>query len=346
MRGTAETDTLVVNGADATVTISGQARAIGSGAIPAVLVVRGFEALDDIRLHAGDHAILTVGRDGVPGELRVRDDDGRDVIHADGDQSTLTVGAEHAPGRIVVRNDRGQPAIRLDGENEKLMVEGGDLIVRDGLGRDVLVMDSSNGELSVGQRDNRGLLRIRDGKGNPAFLLDAGNATLTCGTSTDLPGRIVVRDAKGATSIDIDGATSDIKLMGADLAEDFVASTPVQAGAVVVATGPDEVVPADSPLDHRVVGVVSGAGEFRPALRLGSRPDASRVPIAIVGRVYCQVDASYGAIAVGDLLTTSATKGHAMRIENPSYANGAILGKALAPLASGTGQIPVLLTLR
>ena len=58
----------------------------------------------------------------------------------------------------------------------------------------------------------------------------------------------------------------------------------------------------------------------------------------------CKVDASYGAIRPGDLLTTSATPGHAGRAENPRP--GTILGKALESLESGTGLIRVLVTLR
>ena len=69
-------------------------------------------------------------------------------------------------------------------------------------------------------------------------------------------------------------------------------------------------------------------------------------PIALAGRVCCQVDAGYGAICVGDLLTTSATPGHAMKVDDPASAFGAVIGKALGSLASGTGLIPVLVTLQ
>jgi hypothetical protein len=65
-----------------------------------------------------------------------------------------------------------------------------------------------------------------------------------------------------------------------------------------------------------------------------------------MGRVYCRVDANHGAIAVGDLLTTSTTEGCAMRVDDASLAAGAILGKALGPLDAGTGLVPVLVTLR
>ncbi len=60
----------------------------------------------------------------------------------------------------------------------------------------------------------------------------------------------------------------------------------------------------------------------------------------------CKVDASAGAIRVGDLLTTSATPGHAQKVADPAKATGTILGKALKGLKEGTGTIPVLVMLQ
>ena len=65
-----------------------------------------------------------------------------------------------------------------------------------------------------------------------------------------------------------------------------------------------------------------------------------------MGKVFCKVDAQFGAIEVGDLLTTSPTTGHAMRAEDPMKAFGAVIGKALRPLAEGQGLIPVLIALQ
>jgi hypothetical protein len=65
-----------------------------------------------------------------------------------------------------------------------------------------------------------------------------------------------------------------------------------------------------------------------------------------VGKVFCKVDAQYGAIAVGDLLTTSPTLGHAMKATKPHKAFGAVIGKALRPLQDGCGLIPILIALQ
>ena len=62
--------------------------------------------------------------------------------------------------------------------------------------------------------------------------------------------------------------------------------------------------------------------------------------------MYCQVDASFGAIKPGDLLTTSSTPGYAMKVRNHARAQGAILGKALTGLKSGKGLVLVLVTLQ
>jgi hypothetical protein len=61
---------------------------------------------------------------------------------------------------------------------------------------------------------------------------------------------------------------------------------------------------------------------------------------------HCKADADIAPIKVGDLLTTSPTKGHAQKVLDPTKAVGAILGKALGALAKGKGKIPVLVTLQ
>jgi hypothetical protein len=55
-----------------------------------------------------------------------------------------------------------------------------------------------------------------------------------------------------------------------------------------------------------------------------------------------KVDATFGAIRAGDLLTTSTTAGYAMKVSDKAAAIGAIIGKALGNLEIGTGTIPVL----
>lgn len=61
---------------------------------------------------------------------------------------------------------------------------------------------------------------------------------------------------------------------------------------------------------------------------------------------FCKVDADIAPISVGDLLTTSPTKGHAQKVLDPSKALGAVIGKALGALKKGKGKIPIIVTLQ
>jgi hypothetical protein len=155
----------------------------------------------------------------------------------------------------------------------------------------------------------------------------------------------------------------------ADLASLVEVKEPVEAGDVVVidTEHPGAARLATIPSDPAVLGIVAA----QPGVLLGtSRPDPAlepgelgaeapvvvdgstdplaeqirRVPVALSGIALCKVDAGYGAIRPGDLLTTSPTPGHAMLAADPLP--GTILGKALEPMEHGTGPIKVLVTLR
>jgi hypothetical protein len=139
---------------------------------------------------------------------------------------------------------------------------------------------------------------------------------------------------------------------GADLAEPFqisAAEKEVPQGAVVVIDedNPGQLKLSDRPYDTRVAGVVSGANGLNPGIQMqqqGLLEGGKNV--ALTGRVYVQADASYGPIKPGDLLTTSATPGYAMRVADHLKAQGAILGKAMTGLKEGKGNVLVLVTLQ
>jgi hypothetical protein len=133
-----------------------------------------------------------------------------------------------------------------------------------------------------------------------------------------------------------------------DCAEDFDVIEPGLTGGTVVVMGEQgSVRSCDSEYSTAVVGIISGAGGLRPGITLGRRSSSTpRMPVALFGKVYCKVDATYSPINVGDLLTTSRTHGHAMRASDPSRAFGSVIGKALAELADGCGMIPVLVALQ
>jgi hypothetical protein len=144
----------------------------------------------------------------------------------------------------------------------------------------------------------------------------------------------------------------DVVLSGGDCAEDFDIAGPetVDPGTVMVIDDEGALRPCQDAYDKKVTGVISGAGDYKPGIVLGKRPSAAnrlnRLPLALVGRVYCKVDATFGSVTVGDLLTTSATHGHAMKANDPSQAFGAVIGKALRPIVTGRGLIPILVALQ
>jgi hypothetical protein len=143
--------------------------------------------------------------------------------------------------------------------------------------------------------------------------------------------------------------TGDIRLTNADCAEDFdVANADtVEPGTVMVLGDDATLQPSQSAYDKRVAGVVSGAGDYKPGIVLdkqSSRP--GRRPIALLGKVYCKVDASYAPVKIGDLLTTSPTPGHAMKATDQGKAFGSVIGKALRPLDESKGLIPILIALQ
>jgi hypothetical protein len=265
----------------------------------------------------------------------------------------------------IMHPETGKPALVLDGadrqlslfdqnEVERMVLDGqsGDLAMRgtlkviDNAGNPVFELSRHNAVLTIGARANGGDLHIKDAEGRTVLNFASANAVLAVGGEGN-EGDVMVRDAAGKVRIHLDGESGEVRTQGADCAELFPMRERVDPGAVmVISEDGSSLAPCASAYDRRVAGVISGHGDLKPGIVLGHQPDhgGTHQPLALVGRVYCKVDASFGAIGVGDLLTTSANPGHAMRAE-PGLAAGAIIGKALAPLAAGEGMIPVLISL-
>ncbi len=101
--------------------------------------------------------------------------------------------------------------------------------------------------------------------------------------------------------------------------------------------------------DKTVAGILSGANGIAPGITLrqkGTVADGTH-PVASIGRVWCWCDAdANGPIEAGDMLTTSDTPGHAMRVTDSAPANGATIGKAMSALPAGKGLVLVLVSLK
>jgi hypothetical protein len=205
----------------------------------------------------------------------------------------------------------------------------------------------SNGEAGIGFF--QGATVTSDGlSGGTAWA--AGIGAYGNGTSFVIGNNVLNGPALTITTSGTISVAGDIFLTNADCAEEFDIATlaEVEPGTVMVLDQSGALQPSQYAYDKKVAGVISGAGEFRPGLILDKKGSSEgRMPVALLGKVYCKVDAQYAPVEVGDLLTSSPTPGHAMRAVDPSKAFGAIIGKALQSMSAGQkGLIPILVALQ
>lgn len=265
----------------------------------------------------GGNAVLTLGVAGREGDLLLIDSEGREVCHLNAAAAELKLGASGAASSLRLHDDGGREVLRFADATLRVGTDGnhGRFLVRDGGGRAVVELDGETSQVNVGAAGHAGLINVRDGNGNGTIQLDGNNG--------------------------------DIFLTNADCAEEFDFITDVVEPGTVVVIGDDErLQPCSSAYDRRVAGVVSGAGRFRPAIVLDRRAGRTRPAVAMIGKVECKVDAGHGAIRCGDLLVSSPTPGHAMRAGDSASTPGAVLGKALRGLDTGTGLVPILVCLQ
>jgi hypothetical protein len=114
--------------------------------------------------------------------------------------------------------------------------------------------------------------------------------------------------------------SSRLQATYADLAEYYEGDQEYEPGTVLVFGGEKEVTTSNVINDTRVAGVVT----TNPAYIMNSEQVGLKVCIALAGRVPCKV---IGRVKKGDMLTTSATLGYAVKALNPTL--GSIIGKAL-----------------
>ncbi len=231
--------------------------------------------------------------------------------------------------------------------------------------------------LDVAGNINYGQLTKLDVAPSPYAFIRAADLLLGHPDRRGVPGRALV-DAGGELVVNFarDWARttvgSDLNVLGrtrttvleitggADFAENFdvnvaeeteeAITTKVEAGMVVSIdpANPGKLQLSTQAYDSQVAGIISGAGGVKPGMVMSQEGTLAegKYPVALSGRVYCWVDASSGAVKPGDLLTTSATPGHAMKATDPARAQGAIIGKAMTGLKEGKGLVLVLVTLQ
>ena len=329
------------NGADGDLVLFPQSATNTRNTAQATVHVSGDEGLVVIKNTAGQERIRI---EGAHGNLRIGGNG------ADGDLLLYPAGAtalgETAPATVHLDADNGNAWVGGNGTDGDLMlfrsaVDGADRRVQTA----ALHLDGDGGQFNMRGPGNEERVSISANSGN---LFLGGN-----GVDGD-----VVLYAQGTSGADrrpenaaihIDADSGDIVLRNADCAEEFdvVLAEGVMPGAVLVIGEDGRLVLSQKANDCRAAGIVAGAGDLRPGIVLGREPGRDdRMPVALMGRVNCMVDAESAPVAVGDLLTTADRPGHAMKVTDPMQAFGAVIGKALAPLDAGTGLIPVLVTLQ
>lgn len=268
------------------------------------------------------------------------------LYSADGSSGLFLDGDFGGAGYVSVRNTNSSSRVVLDGYST---AGGGEISVYDTDGTETVEIIGAESGTEGGQ------ITLRDADGSTTIQLDGdvggtgggylrlykgdGTATITMQADLNGDGRITTQE------LQITG--------GSDLSEQFDINAnvaPPQPGMVVCIdpANPGQLLPSTRAYDRTVAGVISGAGGVKPGMLMGQRGTVAdgRHPVALTGRVFCLVDAANGAIQPGDLLTTAATPGHAMKVTDHRRAQGAIIGKAMTSLEKGRGLVLVLVSLQ
>lgn len=316
----------------------------------------GSDGLEQIRLHGTSWGEILL-YDTVNNDLGVKlaapnsifgglDTGGELTLYGpDGDLRSLLKGYSSG-GSLGLYNESAARKLLLSGSSGS----GGEISLFDAAGTETVELISAETASTGGQ------VRVFNAAGNATIEIDGD-----FGSTGE--GWIQVRNSAGTATITLDGdvggdgriTTQELQITGgSDLSEQFnilPAGDTTSRPGMVVCIHPQrvgELVVSSRPYDKTVAGVVSGAGGVKPGMLMGQQGTKAdgHSPVALTGRVYVLCDASSGAIEPGDLLTTSAVAGHAMKAADHGRAQGAILGKAMSGLGEGRGLVLVLVSLQ
>ena len=364
----AATETILLSGDTATVTIGGNGT---SGR----LVLKDAAAKQTMAVNVLPGQ-LSIGGNGADGNIVLNSGAGT-RINLDAAGGNIWLGGHGVDGDLLLfpgaaeggnLSDSGKATVWLNGEKGNIRHPSPDLDKNDKLVgvKERIQLVAERGKILLGGNKEAGDLLLFDSNGDnqtaeqATIWLNAERGKILLGGRVDgkkdhgVGGDLLLFDSKGDQSTEkatiwLSGEKGDIILQNGDCAEDFDVSESqeVEPGTVMVLDRDGKLEQSTGAYDKKVAGVISGAGEYRPGIVLDKKQSQNRrLPVALVGKVYCKVDAQYSSIEVGDLLTTSSTPGHAMKAKDPLKAFGAVIGKALRPLAAGTALIPILIALQ
>lgn len=199
--------------------------------------------------------------------------------------------------------------------------------------------------------DGAGLMAILNngkvgiGTTSPSQLLEVNGTAQIDGALNVGNGGIVFPNGGGTQTVAYTGVTC-----GGDYAEsvDVSGDRKHYAPGDVLVIDPDhpgKFLKSAEPYSTSVTGIYSTKPGTVGRRQTGPKnPD--EVPMAMIGIVPTKVSAENGPIRPGDLLVTSSKIGYAMKGTDRSRMLGAVVGKALGSLDSGTGVIEVVVTLQ
>lgn len=183
---------------------------------------------------------------------------------------------------------------------------------------------------------------------------NVGIGTTSPGAKLELNGNLKLSSGSGASITFADGTVQSTAYTGITCGGDYAESVDVTGNRTNYEPGDVLVLDPDNP-GKMLKSVeaystsVSGIYSTKPGTvgrRQTTPKSPDEVPMAVVGIVPAKVSTENGAIKVGDLLVTSSTPGYAMKGTDRGRMLGAVVGKAMAKLDSGTGLIEVLVTLQ
>ena len=290
---------------------------------------------------------------GNGGELNLRSADGVNTVYVRAAE-TAEQGADFG-----LRDAAGTTTVDIDGD-QPIDVGGGVLHHSAAIDLYRTVPDALE---PTGERRTL-TVHLRAAEGNGGAELQLRNASGTTTVEIDAHGGsqegfMHLKGSDGTTTINLNGGTGRgiVNVLeirgGSDLSEQFEINTrdaEGEPGTVVCIdpANPGKLVVCDHAYDSTVAGIISGAGGVNPGMLMGQHGSVAdgEHPVALTGRVYVQASACNGSIRPGDLLTTSDSPGHAMKVTDHSRAQGAVLGKAMTALTDGTDLVLVLVSLQ
>jgi hypothetical protein len=255
-----------------------------------------------------------------------------------GGEAVVGLTVSDIAGAVVGRNDGNHSGVRgfVTGSGQGVLGQGG---ISGGTGRGGRFenVNSASGA--------NALEAVTNGTGS-SFMANHSGAS----------GNIAIFQSSGANVARIDKTgrgffNNGTQASGADVAEWF------DVDGLAASYEPGDVLEISADRDRHVrrsaaaySGRVLGVYATKPGVLLTDlEVDAdhgSRIPLGVVGVIPTKVSGENGAIRRGDLLVTSATRGHAMKAA-PNPPVGTVIGKALADFTgTGTGVIDVFVNVR